>query len=251
MILNLTDAAKLWLPIDLVPVTESYSEEQYPDGKFSFSGDGFTLEFSDSNTFFASEEIIDKTIGELLGTVEYVSPLHIIAYGDQGFQITGSAFDERFYSSAGDDVIRGGAGEDQIFAGLEALDQPSRLFDGNDIVHAGDGADLMVAGSGSDAYVFKDADGAFADRIERFSAQDMILVEVAFFDSNGDGRITYGGNRKFDFDNGGTLVITSAADNPVRALELDGQVIWEGVSYYVYSLVGSTGTMALAQDHVV
>ena len=248
MYVNLTDPTATWFPADLVPVTEPYSEEEFPDGKFTFSGEGYSVDFGDSGTFFHSEEILGKSLGQLLDTVPDLSLLYVIAQGAGDYVINGSSRHERFYSSVGDDLIRGGAGDDEIFAGREYFDE-SRPDDGDDIMIGGGGADGLHGGTGSDLFVFNNADGAFTDEITAFSSADAVLVQTALADKNGDGIIAFGGNRKCDLSSGGAIRIFTDGDKQVRSLEFDGQVTFEGVSYYVYSLVGSEGTLALVQDH--
>lgn len=248
MYVNLTDPSIIWFPSDLVPVTEPYSEEEFPDGKYFFGGDGYSVEFGDSGTFFDSDEILGKSLGQLLDTVPDISLLYVIAQGSGGYVINGSSRSERFYSSAGDDLIRGGAGQDEIWAGREYFDE-TRPDDGDDIMIGGRGADGLHGGTGSDLFVFNSADGAFTDEITAFSAADAVLVQTALADKNGDGIIAFGGNGKCDLANGGAIRIFTDGDQKVRALEFDGTAIFEGVSYYVYSLVGSGGTLALVQDH--
>jgi Ca2+-binding RTX toxin-like protein len=245
MYVTLTDPSVAWHPTELVPVTEPYSEEDYPEGKFLFSGDGYTVDFGDSGTFFHSDEILGKSIGTLLDTVPDISLLYVIAHGDAGYTITGSSRHERFYSSAGDDLIRGGGGDDEIWARRE--DFEPRPVDGDDILIGGAGADVMHAGSGSDIFVFDKADGVATDEIWGLSAEDMILVEGAIYDSNRDGVITFGGDKKLDLPSKGEVAIYGENGKQIRALEFDGQATFDGVSYYVYSLVGSADTMQLAE----
>lgn len=75
------------------------------------------------------------------------------------------------------------------------------------------------------------------DRISRLNDRDIIVLTEALADGNGDGIIGAGADDRFDMGNG-TLVLRSG-NAAVRRLELDGAIEQDGVTYYVYSLVGS------------
>ncbi|MCP5762498.1 hypothetical protein NL346_28300, partial [Klebsiella pneumoniae] len=76
---------------------------------------------------------------------------------------------------------------------------------GNDWLIGGAGADTMRGGAGADAFFFSIEDNATArsrtqvvDRILDFSRDDVLVTDVALFDSNRDGVIEFGGNRVLD-----------------------------------------------------
>jgi len=59
-------------------------------------------------------------------------------------------------------------------------------------------------------------------------------------DSNGDGRVGFGGDKVLGLPGGeGTVGITGSSGVFVNSLEFDGAVNHTGMNYYVYSAVGS------------
>lgn len=153
--------------------------------------------------------------------------------------ITGDDGNNTLTGTVLDDTLLGGAGNDML-SGLG----------GNDWIVGGAGSDTLRGGEGSDAFFFAQADNGAStaravrktvDRIVDFSSEDVLVTDVALFDSNSNDVITFGSNRVLDLTGGGQVNITDAAGKRVTAVEFDG--IWRdeatGIDHYVYSLVGS------------
>jgi hypothetical protein len=105
----------------------------------------------------------------------------------------------------------------------------------------------MAGGMGSDAFLFGADNARAKDRITDFGVDDFLITRVALPDSNRDGRIDAGSNKVFEVG-GGSVAITGANGRAVRSLELDGQFTKDGVSYYIYSTIGSTADPLGALD---
>lgn len=78
-------------------------------------------------------------------------------------------------------------------------------------------------------------------RFENFGRNDILVTTTKIFDSNNDGIINFGGNKRLELDNSEGDTIASVSVAGVQSLEYDGEVqSWEdGRTYYVYSRVGS------------
>ncbi|MEZ0497958.1 cellulase family glycosylhydrolase [Sphingomonas sp. IW22] len=80
-----------------------------------------------------------------------------------------------------------------------------------------------------------------ADRIVNFGAKDIVITSKAIADGNGDGIIGFGSDKILDLMNtGSTLSIADVANKAVSTIEYDGSIERDGVTYYVYSLMGSS-----------
>ncbi len=78
------------------------------------------------------------------------------------------------------------------------------------------------------------------DTINRFGKDDMIVTTTKLFDGNNDG-IIKGSKGNISLPDGtGTLTLTDIDGNALTTVEFDGSVTDDGVTYYVYSLVGSS-----------
>ncbi|MEG3166552.1 cadherin-like domain-containing protein [Sphingomonas sp. PB2P19] len=91
-----------------------------------------------------------------------------------------------------------------------------------------------------------------ADKIVNFGSSDILVTTTKLRDGNNDGRVNFGHNGLFDLPGGlggpgdpgtagegGTLGISSTSAATVGVIEFDGSVMHGGVTYYVYSAVGS------------
>lgn len=249
MYISLQDPSRVWNLADLVPVTEFYSEEEYPEGRYLFGADGYTITTSDSGTFLSSGQILDRTLAELLnGDIPDIAPLHVTFATPGDYTVLGTQYGDGFEEHDGNDTLWGLGGDDRFFTGA-----------GNDVIRGGQGADEMDGGEGTDIFILNAADFEVPeidrpfvvenqDTIYRFTSQDIILSDVAFYDSNGDGIISSGRNRQFDFTDGRSLKILSGDDVTVKKIEFDGTAVFDGVEYFVYSRVGSSGTLAALAD---
>lgn len=106
-----------------------------------------------------------------------------------------------------------------------------------------------VAGSaGADLFFYDAALDLPPDRsyaLTGFGANDVLVTTAAIADSNGDGRIGFGADRRVEIG-GSDFSVTGANGRTITALEFDGSLERDGVTYFVYSLVGSAaGTDAL------
>ena len=156
-------------------------------------------------------------------------------FRDFGERLRGTAAVDRIEGLGGNDRIEGLAGNDQLFGG-----------NGDDLLFGGAGSDTLSGGAGSDIF-FYDATGAGGkDRISDFSSEDFLITTVRLRDNNKNGIIGAGSNKVFDLSGGGSIAIQSDSGTSVRALEYDGMLMKNGVTYYLYSAVGSTTDAATA-----
>ena len=114
-------------------------------------------------------------------------------------------------------------------------DAQSRMF-------AGDAGDFVT-----DIFFFDNAaSGVFGrESISNFGVNDIFVTTIKLFDSNSDGIINFGGNKRLDLIGSSGGEYASITFGSVMSLEFDGQV--EGIDrqvYYVYSRVGS-----MADEH--
>ncbi|WP_076072942.1 tandem-95 repeat protein [Sphingomonas montana] len=90
------------------------------------------------------------------------------------------------------------------------------------------------------------------DTIRNFGAKDILVLTSELNDVNSDGVIAFGRNRALDLSGGvdgpgdpgvsgeaGILTISNSAGRIIQSLEFDGSRVEDGVTYYVYSLLGS------------
>ena len=98
-----------------------------------------------------------------------------------------------------------------------------------------------------DIFLFDTRSQNSADTINKYGSNDILVTTTKLFDSNNDGIVSFGKNKILDFTGGtGSANIVDENGKAVRALEYDGVVEHDGVSYYVYSAVGSeAGTASL------
>lgn len=85
-----------------------------------------------------------------------------------------------------------------------------------------------------------------SDQILNFGAKDLLVTTTKLFDSDNDGRVTFGPDRILDLPGEtGDVTINGKA---LTVLEFDGVVGHSGVQYFVYSQIGTplTGTDGLA-----
>ncbi|PAX06363.1 hypothetical protein CKY28_17740 [Sphingomonas lenta] len=72
----------------------------------------------------------------------------------------------------------------------------------------------------------------------RFTSRDLLVTTTAIADGNGDGIISFSGGVLDLSGNGGTVALSDGASG-LSQLEFDGSVVRNGVTYYVYSALGS------------
>lgn len=202
--------------------------------------DGVASEFTNRNDQLVVDGG-DMTGGELISfsvdsdgwlyTAEIDGEVHRLTFsaaaGDGGDQMSGGDGDDRMYGGAGGDRMAGDGGDDQLWGGL-----------GRDLLEGGTGSDQLIGGAAGDVFLIGDEGPGGQDRITGFDVADFLVSAVALFDSNGDGLIGAGRNRVFDFD-GGTVAVRGQNGRAIRSLEFDGEFVKAGVTYYLYSTVGS------------
>lgn len=135
----------------------------------------------------------------------------------------------------GDDTLTGLAGGDTLSGGT-----------GNDRIEGGAGADVLSGGEGADLFVFGNDLAGARDRITDLGVADRIVSTVAFADGNGDGIITYGRNKAFDFAQGGSVAVASSTGKAVKSLAYEGSYVEDGTTYYVYGRPGAVSAAKLA-----
>lgn len=135
------------------------------------------------------------------------------------------------------------------YTGVSAATFLSRVFTSQsslDRAIRGDGGDDRLSGDAGDLATdifFYDTAGDLdfgADRIVDFGARDVLVTTTRIGDANRDGVITFGRDRRLDLQDGAGDPVGELSIAGVRSLEFDGQVTSDGVTYYVYSLVGSS-----------
>ncbi|MEG3166336.1 Ig-like domain-containing protein, partial [Sphingomonas sp. PB2P19] len=89
------------------------------------------------------------------------------------------------------------------------------------------------------------------DTIVNMGKKDILVTTTALSDGDHDGIVGSGAGAQFDLGktpqtigDAGHVNIFNTTGAAVNTLEFDGSVIHDGVSYYVYSLEGSTGGLA-------
>jgi hypothetical protein len=108
-----------------------------------------------------------------------------------------------------------------------------------DNVFAGDKGDKK-----KDVFFFDTAIGADlgSDSINLFGKRDLLVTTTKLEDGNNDG-IIMGANGVFGLsDATGSVALKGTSGAAISSLEFDGSIARHDVTYYVYSLVGSTGT---------
>lgn len=152
--------------------------------------------------------------------------------------ITGTNGGETLNGTTGNDTIRGLGGDDSIFGGA-----------GDDLIDGGAGNDQLHGGAGSDVFLFDNRSSTGNDRIFDFGASDLLDTTVKIFDSNNDGLITFGGDRKLAlFADGSDVSIMNDAGKVVTKLYLEGTYVQDGQTHYVYGLGGADAHQAYI-DH--
>lgn len=138
--------------------------------------------------------------------------------------------------TSGADTLTGTGGDD-VLRGLLGADTLSGLG-GRDLLDGGQGNDLLSGGADGDAFLFA-GNAIGSDRISDFDLNDVLVTTLRLADKDGDGRIAFGSDRDLDFTGGGQVVITTDARTRLTTLEFDGSFAADGVTYFVYSRVGS------------
>lgn len=116
----------------------------------------------------------------------------------------------------------------------------------SDVLSAGPGDDELIGLTGPDAFFFPPAN-AGNDTFREFGAEDVLVTTNALRDNDRDGIISFGSNRRLDFATDISAVISDPNGRMVRALEFDGSFEEQGVTYFVYSRVGSPAGVETAQ----
>ncbi|MEZ0497947.1 GDSL-type esterase/lipase family protein [Sphingomonas sp. IW22] len=81
------------------------------------------------------------------------------------------------------------------------------------------------------------------DQIAAFGARDIVVLTTALPDGNRDRIIDFGSDRVLNLDSG-NLSLASVTGAAHQRVEFDGSVAHDGVTYFVYSLVGSAAGVA-------
>ena len=103
--------------------------------------------------------------------------------------------------------------------------------------------DTVANTTGATAFSFS-AGNTGDDQIENFGKNDTILNYQKIFDGNNDG-IIKGSNGNITLANGaGSVALTDIDGNALTTIEFDGSVVRDGITYYVYSAVGSDAGVA-------
>ncbi|KQM30561.1 Ig-like domain-containing protein [Sphingomonas sp. Leaf10] len=82
------------------------------------------------------------------------------------------------------------------------------------------------------------------DTIGNFGKHDLVVTTTKLADDNNDGIITISDGKFALPGDTGSLLVSDTKGAAIDSLEFDGSVVRGGLTYYVYSLVGSVGTDA-------
>lgn len=123
----------------------------------------------------------------------------------------------------------------RVFESLSSLDTAIVADGGSDTLR-GDRGDNQT-----DIFFYDTAasESLGRDRVIDFGESDILVTTTRINDNNDDGIITFGRNRRLDLTDGEGGAVASLGIDGVRSLEFDGQVSSDGVTYYVYSRIGS------------
>lgn len=143
--------------------------------------------------------------------------------------------------TAGADTLTGNAGGD-VLRGLAGADVLSGLG-GRDLLEGGQGNDLVSGGAEGDGFLFAGSTLG-NDRISDFGLDDVLVTTARIADKDGDGRIAFGSDRDLDLTGGGQVVITTETGARINSLEYDGSFAANGITYFVYSRIGSVAGVA-------
>lgn len=209
---------------------------------FFFGGDDSG---DDSITNFAADDIIVTDVALRDGNGD-----GIIGFGRNGILNTASGS----VAITGTSALRFlGEACEGSFVYADAAVRPDGAQEGkvlSDDVLSGDAGDAMA-----DIFFFDTAlDLALGDdTIANFGANDILVTTTKVFDRNNDGTVGFGSDGILDLPGGvggpgdpgspgegGMVTITNMMGGAVSALEYDGSVERDGVTYYVYSLSGSS-----------
>ena len=143
-------------------------------------------------------------------------------------RLRGTAGADTIDGFGGNDILRGGAGADRLNGGA-----------GRDVSGGGSNDDVLTGGGDGDVFVFDNSGATGRDRITDFGTDDLLLTTVAIRDNNSNGTITFGSNKVLDLTDGSRVTMTTDTGRSLQALEFDGVAELDGVSYFVYSQIGS------------
>ncbi len=83
-----------------------------------------------------------------------------------------------------------------------------------------------------------------SDTIGNFGRHDLVVTTTKLADDNSDGIISATGGKFALPGDTGSLLVSDTKGAAIDSLEFDGSVVRDGLTYYVYSLVGSTAADA-------
>ncbi|WP_052134766.1 M10 family metallopeptidase C-terminal domain-containing protein [Sphingomonas sp. 37zxx] len=168
----------------------------------------------------------------------------IITFGDDGILNLERRGDRiAFENFDGDVGLRFLGTQNGMFYYADASVRPDAKR-GQRVIEGTVNDDVLVLNSSMTDIVFIDganaAPGTGKDRVTGFNSNDLIVLTEAINDGNGDGIITTGRDNVFALGNGDTLMITGTNNRAIKSIEFDGSFEVNGVTYYVYSAIGSS-----------
>ncbi len=103
---------------------------------------------------------------------------------------------------------------------------------------------ITLAGTGKHVVFVDTANAALIgnDNYSNFGSKDILVTTSALQDSDGDRIIGFGSDKILQIDDGSLAF--KVGSKAVKALEFDGSTTNDGVTYFVYSLQGSTAGLA-------
>ena len=166
----------------------------------------------------------------------------IIGFGSNSILDLDASADDNTVAIAGVSALRFlGEACAGVFVYADASVRPDDAIEGTlgDDAVSGDAADAETEVFFFDTALALDLG---ADTIAGFGSTDVLVTTSLIRDSNNDGIIGFGGDSLLGLPSaeGGTVGMTDTMGGAIRSLEFDGTVERGGVTYYVYSNVGSS-----------
>lgn len=205
-----------------------------------------SIRFSDGIVPTAAVQALLRSIGFTTSSGDSGAREVEVRLSGVGADVTASAsitFDQppMLTGTSGADALTGGA-VGEVLSGLAGNDALSGLG-GRDLLDGGLGDDRLAGGAGGDAFLFAGR-GVGNDRIADYGMDDVIVTTIRLADKDGDGKLGFGSDRDLDFAGGGQAVITTDTGARLTQVEYDGSFAAGGVTYYVYSRIGSAAGVA-------
>lgn len=177
----------------------------------------------------------------MLGFLAAIFDIGIKIGSDRDNTFIGGKGTDFIFGRGGNDYIDGGKGNDWLFGG-EGNDTILGGA-GHDVILGGVGNDTLTGGAGIDVFFFDNRVPTGSDKVTDFSLGDRIVTTTKIHDTNDDGIITFGPDRRLDLfgdrNTDNDVAITLDSGTTVTKLIQGDTVKIGGVTFYTYFLEGS------------